>query len=156
MIKQLVSIIGVIFLISCNVSMFVNKSRIVHQAQGYLLYYRSDKVLFIPNNDTSIDNFFQNTVTKKGYLLHSGCGIEGLKDVSKKLYIDMIYLDNKQEVLLPDSVYLTTTKFRYLRNKLKSIDYSDIIEFIYKGTKYKVEVSDDFFGDVLSVEGNAR
>lgn len=155
MMKYLVSIIGAVFL-SCNVSMVVNKSRVVHEAKGYLLYYRSDKVLFIPSNDTVIDNFFQDTVTKKGYLLHSGCGIEGLKDVSKKLYIDMIYLDNKQEILLPDSVYLTTTKFRYLRNKLKGIDYSDTIGFIYKGTKYEIEASDDFFGEVLSVEGNAR
>jgi hypothetical protein len=154
--KYFIFIIVSVFLFSCNVSMLVNKSRVVHEAQGYLLYYHTNKVLFIPNKDTAIDKFLQDTVTKKGYLLHSGCGIEGLKDVSKKLYIDMIYLDNKQEILLPDSVYITSTKFRYLRNKLKSIDYSDTIEFIYKGTKYKIEASDDFFGEVLSVEGNAR
>lgn len=153
--KYLLSIV-VVFILSCNTSIFVSKSRVIYETQGYFLYYRSDKCLFIPNKDASIDNFLKDTLTKKGYLLKSGCGVDGLKFVSRKLNVDMIYMDNKQEVLLRDSVYLTSTRFRYLLNKTKSIDFSDTVEFIYMGMKYKVEASDDFYGEVLTVEGNAR
>jgi hypothetical protein len=153
--KYLLSITAV-FILSCNTAMFVNKSRVIHEAQGYLLYYHSDKCLFIPNKDTSIGNFLKDTLTKKGYLLKSVCGIDGLKFVSKKLNVDMIYMDNKQEVRLPDSVYFTITRLRYLLNKTKDINFSDTVEFIYMGMKYKVDASDGFYGEALTVEGNAR
>ena len=152
--KYLLSIV-IIFALSCNKIMFVSKSKVIHDAEGYLFYYRSDKCLFIPSKDTSITNFLKDTLTQKGYLLQSVCGISGLKFVAQKFNIDMVYLDNEQEVLLPDSIYITTTKFRYLLNRTKSVDFSDTLEFEYKGKRYKIDASDNFYGEVLKVNGNA-
>ena len=143
------------FALSCNTILLINKSKVVHEIEGYLLYYRSDKSLFIPSKDTSITSFFKDTSAKKGYLLQSACGISGLKYVADKFYVDMVYLDNNQEVLLSDSIYFTTTRFRYLLNKTKSLDFSDTLEFKYNGKRYKIDASDSFYGEVLKVDGNA-
>ena len=148
-------LIGIIFTFSCSTKMFVDKSKIVHEAEGYLFYYHADKILFIPSRDTSIINFLKDTTTKKGYLLQSACGVNDLKWVAQKLMVDMAYLDNKQEIFLPDSIYLTTTRFRYLSNKINSVDFNDTIEFKYQNKRYKIDASDNFYGEVLKVDGNA-
>lgn len=141
--------------LSCNRAYFVSKDKIVHQTEGYVLYYHSDKVLFIPSRDTSIPTFLRDTSTKKGYLLNDACGIIGLKNVAQKFYVEMIYLDEGKDVFLADSMYLTRTRFRYLLNRTYSVDFNDTLEFKYNGKRFKIDASDSFYGEVLKVDGNA-
>jgi len=136
--------------------MFVKKSKVIHEAQGYLLYYHSDKYLFIPSKDTSIDAFLKDTLIRKGYFLGSVCGLSGLEFIYKKLNVNMVYTDLKQEVLLPDSIYLGNIRFRYLLNKIGQTDFNDTLEFEYDSRRHKIDASSDFFGEELKADGYAR
>lgn len=91
--------------------MFVNKSRVVQETEGYLFYYRSDKCLFIPSRDTSMTNFMNDTLPKRGYFLEPVCGVKGLKFLATKFDVNIVYIDNEQEFTLPDSIYIITTHF---------------------------------------------
>ena len=135
--------------------LFVNKSRVIHETEGYLFYYRSGKCLFVPSKDASITTFMSDTIPKKGYLLEPVCGIDGLKFLAEKFDVNIVYMDNKQEFTLPDSIYITTTKFRYLLNRHPSTDFTDVVEFEYKGKRYRINASDSFYGEVLKITGNA-
>lgn len=137
-------------------TMFVKKSKVIHEAEGYLVYYHSDKYLFIPSKDTSIDTFLKDTSLRKGYFLGSVCGLGGLEFISQKLNVNMVYTDHKQEVLLPDSIYLGNIRFRYLLNKIRQTDFNDTLEFEYYGRRHKIDASSDFFGEELKADGHAR
>jgi len=149
------SIILLCFLMSCNKAIFVSKSKIIHDQAGYLFYYQSDKCLFLPSIDTSIDNFLKDTSMKKGYFLRSVCGIEGLKHTAKKVYVDMAYQDEAgHRFVLSDSVFINATSLKYLPEKRSHVVFNDIIEFEYQGRIFRIDVSDDFYGNVLYVPGN--
>ncbi len=121
-------VIFVCVLLSCNKAIFVDKSKIVQYAEGYLLYYPFSKCVFVPSKDTSLANFMNDTVTKKGYLLDPICGIEGLKYTAEKFNVRIVFMENQKEVLIPDSVYLRTTSFRFISNKSLNVDFGGIIE----------------------------
>ncbi|MBN8783394.1 MAG: hypothetical protein J0G98_10030 [Terrimonas ferruginea] len=145
---------SLILLFSCNKGMFVDKSKIVHHAEGYLFYYPFDKCVFVPSNDTSLANFMSDTATKKGYLLTPACDIDGLKNVAEKFNVDIVFMENQKEVLIPDSVYLTTTSFRYILNRPLRANLSSIVEVEYKGKRIRINVAYSFYGEVLKFAGN--
>lgn len=147
----------VCLLLSCNRAVLVDKSRIVHDTSGYLFYYHTDKCIFLPTEkkEPEVDNFLNDTAIKKGYLLPSVCGIDGFKNTAKKVHINMAYQDeNSRRFVLADSIYINATNLKYLPKKRSHVDFNDIIEFEYQGKIFRIDVSDDFYGEILKVPGN--
>lgn len=146
--------------ISCNKAFFVDKTKIVHNGSGYLLFkkeFHNDVALLILSKDTSIDHFLSDTTEKRAYkLFDDACGFYGLKAVANKYLVDIPYKASQQniEFTLEDSVFITTTTFKYLKTGKKTTEWKGPFEFIYKNKRYKIYVSDQYIGTVLQVTGN--
>jgi hypothetical protein len=145
--------------ISCNKALFVDKSKIIHEGSAYLLFYGDYKGILIPSKNPSIDSFFRDTTKKMGYkIFDDATGFYGLKTASTKYFVEMIYFDTRnktnKEFTLNDSIYLTTTYFKYLEPHKTKPEWKGPIEFIYKNNRYRIYVSDKYIGIVLQVAGN--
>ncbi|SFQ24347.1 hypothetical protein [Parafilimonas terrae] len=143
--------------ISCNKSFFVDKSKIVHNGHGYLLFFGNDNCLLILDKSNSIDHFFTDTSKKFGYNVYGEpCGFYGLKPAAEKYLVGLVYPNYKgtSELILEDSIFITTTFFKYVKPPKQKAEWKGPVEFIFNNKRYKIYMSDKFVGRVLQVAGN--
>ena len=143
--------------LSCNTAVFVKKSRVVHRAEGYFLFYSPESCLFIPSKDSSVSNLMNDTLIKKGFLLYPPSAASSLQLIAQKFHVNQSFRTKEINpyVFLPDSIYVIHSSFNYLIHQQEKLRYTDTIYFDYLGKKLKFSISFNFKGEIQRVYGNS-
>jgi hypothetical protein len=150
MMKLLTFVSLALVLCSCDIQMFVAKSRVIHDQNGFL-YYNRNMCLFIPDENYDKD-FFSEVNGKMAYRIYSGCGIEALRAVANKYYVSMPDWDGKNMIQFDDSIYVVAANIRYLPLKFNKVMIdTGRVTLVYNKTQYSFFGKSLFYGEVLSI-----
>ncbi|QJB35631.1 hypothetical protein HF329_31750 [Chitinophaga oryzae] len=116
--KFLISVM-IMFLYSCNYSLFVPKNNVLHARTGYLMYF-NNREYFFPERNIHRNNFFSKRVRKNGYILSPNEWSEDFLSISQKYVVGNYHVVKGDSVLIEDSVRIIPVETRSLTAKNKS------------------------------------